>query len=476
VRRLSPLALTVLALGLAAPVLGAEPGAVVFHNVTVLDMTGGPPRRNATVVVRGERVDAVGASGKVAVPAGAKVVDGRGKFLIPGLWDMHAHIYETSRSLPLFLANGVTGVRIMAGHPDDLFRWRREIAEGKLLGPRIVTCGPLIDGPQPADPDNAVAVHDADDARRRVDTLAAQGADFIKVHDRVPRDAYFAILDEAKKKGLTVVGHVPDALTIEEVSNAGQKSIEHIGPVIETCSTATDELARMKAQPIPEGDFSAFPKRLAARGNLALDTFSAEKCERLFAVLKKNGTWQVPTLVTKRTLTEIDELARTADPRLRFVPARQRERWKPENDFFARYRTPDYITYRRRAYRKEKEIVGAMYRAGVPILAGTDLIISYIYAGFSLHDEMALLVESGLPPLAALQAATVNPARFLGLDDLGTVEPGKTANLVLLDADPLANIHNTQKIAAVVLRGRLLEKPELQKMLDDAAADAARAQ
>jgi imidazolonepropionase-like amidohydrolase len=307
-----------------------------------------------------------------------------------------------------------------------------------------------------------------------VDSLADRGADFIKVHDRVPRDAYFAIIDEAKKRGLPVVGHVPDALTIEEVSNAGQKSIEHLGPVVETCSTATDELARMKALPIPEGDFSAFPKRLAARGNLALDTFSAEKCDRLFALYRKNGTWQAPTLVTKRTLSEIDELARTPDPRLRFVPASQRERWKPENDFFARYRTPDYIAFRKRAYQKEKELVGAMYRAGVPILAGTDLAIAYVYAGFSLHDELALLVESGLPPLAALQAATRNPARFLGLHDLGTIEPGKTADLVLLDADPLADIHNTQKIDAVVLHGRLITKPEIQKLFDLAEQSAAK--
>jgi imidazolonepropionase-like amidohydrolase len=181
----------------------------------------------------------------------------------------------------------------------------------------------------------------------------------------------------------------------------------------------------------------------------------------------------VPTLVTKRTLSFIDDLARAEDPRMRFVPADQQKRWKPENDFFARYRTPDYIAYRKRAYQREKEIVGAMYRAGVPILAGTDLIISYIYAGFRLHDELALLVESGLPPPAALQTATVNPARFLGLTDLGTIEPGKTADLVLLDADPLTDIHNTQKIAAVVLHGRLMEKPELEKMLDAAAASAA---
>jgi imidazolonepropionase-like amidohydrolase len=469
------LALVALASLLQTSALCAESRALVFNHVTVLDMTGAAPRPNATVVVRDGRITAVGPSGKVAVPKGAAVVDGTGKFLIPGLWDMHAHIYETARSLPLFLANGVTGVRIMAGHPDDLFRWRRELAEGKLLGPRIVTCGPLIDGPQPSDPDNAVAVHGADDARQMVDKLARLGADFIKVHDRVPRDAYFAIVDEAKRKGLPVVGHVPLALTIEEVSNAGQKSIEHIGPVFEACSTATAEIERQKALPIPEGDFSAFPQRLATRGNLALDTFSAEKCDRLFALLKKNGTWEVPTLVTKRTLSEIDELARTADPRMRYVPADQQKRWKPENDFFARYRTPDYIAWRKRAYQREKEIVGAMYRAGVPILAGTDLIISYIYAGFSLHDELALLVESGLPPRAALLAATVNPARFLGFKDLGTIEPGKTADLVLLDADPLADIRNTQKIAAVVLHGRLMEKPELEKMLDAAAADAAQA-
>jgi imidazolonepropionase-like amidohydrolase len=446
---------------------------LVVTHVTVLDMTGAPPRPDATVVVRDGRIAAVGATGKVSLPRGASVVDGTGKFLIPGLWDMHVHIGDTARTLPLFVANGVTGVRNMGDRKEEVLRWRGEVAKGERLGPRIVACGPILDGPQPVDPARAIAIHDAAEGRRAVADQAAQGADFIKVYEGLSRESYAAILDEAKKRHLPVVGHVPDAVTYEEASDAGQKSVEHLGPLLDTCSTATAEIARQKALPMPEGDFSSFPARIAKRGTLALDTWSAEKCGRLFALLAKNGTWEVPTLVTKRARAYIDDIARANDPRLRFVPAAERESWSPERNFFARYRTPEYIAYEKRAYRKELEMVGAMHRAGVPVLAGTDLVLPFVFAGGSLHDELGLLVEAGLTPLEALQAATRDPARFLGLADTGTIEPGKRADLVLLDADPLADIANTRKIAAVVLHGRLLKRPELDKLLEEAAADAA---
>jgi imidazolonepropionase-like amidohydrolase len=461
-------ALGLVALLACGPAAGSP--ALVLKGVTVIDMTGAAPRPGMTVVIRDGRIEAV--SSEATVPKGARVVDARGKFLIPGLWDMHVHLWGSrERLFPLFLANGVTGIRDMASPPDQIFKLREEAKGG--LGPRIVACGPQIDGPGQA-PEHAIPVANAEEARQAVRSLKKMGADCVKPHDRVPRDAYLALIDEAKRAGLPVMGHVPNEVPLAEASDAGQRSIEHLGGIFDACSSAAAEIERMKSAPPPK-DPSEFPRRIAARGTLAIDTYSPELCGRLFVRFVRNGTWQVPTLATTYGRTFIDDLSRRDDPRLRYIPKDQREGWKPENDFFARFRTPEYVAYQKRYWAETLKVVGAMHRAGVPILAGTDLSLGYVYPGFSLHDELAFLVEAGLSPLEALKAATIGPARFLGLEGtLGTVEAGKTADLVLLDADPLADIQNTRRISGVVVNGRWLGPEELKEMLDRAAAEAAR--
>jgi len=445
---------------------------LALKHITVIDMTGAPPRPNTTVVITGNRITAIGRAGRVRVPSGAQIIDAAGKFLIPGLWDMHAHFTETERSFPMFIANGVLGVRNMGGKPEDLFRWREEVANGKLLGPRILACGPIVDGSPIVAHGPAVSVGTAAEGRQMVDTLKQQGADFIKVYDGLSRDAYFAIVDEAKKQGFPVVGHVPLSVTTMEASDAGQKSIEHLGTILQGCSTIEDELRRLEAAPMPSGgDFSEIPRRIAARGERMLDTYDEQKAKQLFARLVKNQTWQVPTLVTKRALTCIDDFDRNGDERLKYIPQAEQKWWSPKQNFLLRYRTPGYIVYSKRLFQKELDLVGAMHRAGVPLMTGTDLSIPYIFAGFSLHDELGLFVQAGLKPMEALQAATRNPAVFLGeLSSQGTIERGKIANLVLLDANPLENIRNTQRIDGVVLDGRYLPKEALQKMLADVEA------
>jgi imidazolonepropionase-like amidohydrolase len=443
--------------------------ALVLQDVTVIDMTGAAPRPGMTVVIRDGRIETV--SSDASIPRGSRVVDARGKFLIPGLWDMHVHLWGSpERLFPLFLANGVTGVRDMASPPEQIFRLREQARkEGKTgNGPRIVACGPQVDGPGQA-PDHAIPVANAEQARQAVQSLKKMGADCVKPHDRVPRDAYFALVEEAKRVGLPVMGHVPNEVTPAEASDGGQRSIEHLGGIFDACSSAAAEIERLKSAPPPK-DPSEFPRRIAARGTLALDTYSPELCGRLFERFVRNNTWQVPTLATTYGRTFIDDLAKRDDPRLRYIPKKQRESWKPENDFFARFRTPEYVAYQKRYWTETLKLVGAMHRAGVPILAGTDLSLAYVYPGFSLHDELAFLVEAGLSPLEALETATVGPARFLGLEG-GTIEAGKTADLVLLDADPLADIRNTRRIAGVVVNGRWLGPEELKAMLDKAAED-----
>jgi imidazolonepropionase-like amidohydrolase len=446
---------------------------LALQHVTVIDMTGAPPQPDTTVIITGNHISAIGRTGKVHVPNGAQIIDANGKFLIPGLWDMHVHFSEIERTFPLFIANGVTGVRNMGGELDDLLRWRADVARGMVVGPRIVTCGPIIDGPDPAAHGPTIVVGTVSVARKTVEMLKQRGADCVKVYDRVPRDVYFAIIDEARKRDLPVAGHVPLSVTSIEASRAGQKSIEHLGSILESTSTLETELLREESSPQPVTDPSDYPKRIAVRGERMLDTYDERKAEEVFAILARNLTWQVPTLEFKWAQTFIDELFRKPDPRLEYISATELQWWSPEKNFFARYRTPEYIAFRKRLFQKELDLVGALHRAGVPFMAGTDLSGAYVFPGFSLHHELQLLVQAGFTPMEALQTATRNPAMFLGeLKSGGTVEKGKLANLVLLDANPLLDIRNSERVNAVILNGRYLSRSKLDQMLADVKASA----
>ncbi len=276
-----------------------------------------------------------------------------------------------------------------------------------------------------------IRVKNADDARKAVILLKANGVDFIKVHNFTPRDAFFAIAEEAKQQHLTFVGHVPLSVSIQEAVEAGQRSIEHLSEfrVVEECS-----------DPV--------------------------KCRDLIALFKKHDTWQTPTLVELREEVQLD----TADDRRsKYVPASVKKFWNLTEGMLQNL-TEEQKTHMRQQYKQALPLVGEFQKQGIGILAGTDSpVFLNVVSGFSLHDELSLMVEAGLTPLEALQAATLNPARFLGrLDDLGTVEKGKLADLVLLDANPLDDIHNTNKINAVVADGRFLDRKALDRLLHEA--------
>jgi imidazolonepropionase-like amidohydrolase len=439
--------------------------ALAFTHVNVIDATGAPPKADMTVIVKDQRITEVGKSAELRVPLHATVVNGRGKYLIPGLWDMHVHtvfgdwLPRNERVvLPLFVANGVTGVRDMGGDLEVLKEWRGEIAAGRLLGPRMIIAGPMLDGPTPRFPSSA-PVANAADGRRVVDELAAQGVDFIKIQSLIPRDGYFAAADEAKKLKLTLVGHVPDAVRASEASDAGQKSIEHFTGIFEGCSSIEDQLIKG-------------PKTLG----LNVSTYDPTRAKSVIALMAKNQTWQVPTLAWERGQWLVDDIDLTHDPLIKYAPAAWKDRTWP---MFVRAILQDMDTdplpVRKKFVQMELDMTLAMFSAGVPFMAGTDTAAGvHIFPGFSLHDELALFVRAGLTPMQALQTATLNPAKFMDrLADLGTVEQGKLADLVLLDASPLEDIANTRKIRAVVLAGRYLDRPELDRMLKSVEQAAA---
>lgn len=443
--------------GLFCRVGAAAAPALVLKHVTVIDVKSGALLADSAIVIEGERITAVGPSASVHTPKDARVIDGTGKFLIPGLWDMHVHTIfgdwlpkDEKITLPLFVANGITGVRDMGGDLAELKVWRAQIAKGELLGPRMVIAGPMLDGPVPRFPSSA-PIKNAADAKRVVDQLQASGVDFIKIQSLIPRDGYFSAADEAKRLGIPFVGHVPDAVRASEASNAGQRSIEHLTGVFEGCSPIEDQLMNGPKGP---GKFVA--------------TYDANRAKVLIALFAKNQTWQVPTLVWEHGQWLIDESDFAKDPLTKYAPAAWRERtWPMFTKDILKDMDTDPLAVRERFTQMELEMVNQMHKAGVPFLAGTDTAAGvHVFPGFSLHEELQYFVKAGFTPLEALQTATRNPAIFFGKTaDLGSIESGKIADLVLLDANPLEDIRNTQKIRAVVLNGRYLPREQLDELL-----------
>ncbi len=468
---------------------GSRRASLVVRDVAVIDVVTGALLEDRTVTVEGNRIVSV-ERGVVATSPGPGaspvVVDGRGKFLLPGLWDMHVHVLDEAlveRAFAMLLANGVTGVRDMNGPmPLPEIRVLRErVLGGEVLGPRFVAPGPLLDGPGRG-PDalgpRVRWVDTPEKARDSVRSLAARGADFIKPYNRLTPELYEAMIDEARALGIPVMGHVPLSVDPFAASEAGHASMEHVQGVLEAASTEGRRLlesTRRYIEPTLEGKpprVSEAPALIEAR-RAVVDSHDPGLAARLYASFVRNRNWHCVTLVSNRVLhlVHLDDDLRH-DPRLRFVPQETRDGWA-EASYAGAFGNPGEEFMRRRWERK-KSVVGEMHSAGVRILAGSDTGAEYVYPGFSLHDELGLLVEAGLTTAAALRAATLGPAEFLGAaDSLGAVEPGKVADLVLLDANPLDDIANTKQISGVVANGRYLGRTALDSLLARAEALAA---
>lgn len=458
--------------------------AIAITGVTVVDVVAGRLIPFQTVVIRNQRLAAVGPSRGGRLPRNTRVVDGIGKYLIPGLWDMHVHALRAGRAtwmFPLFIAAGVTGIRDTGSPLDTLLLYRTRVGSREMLGPRIVGTGPLLDGPGGPWSTFAIPVESPARGRRVVDSLADAGVNFIKVYNGLSRDAFFAIADEARRRGVPIVGHVPGSVGAMEASQAGMKSIEHLTQVPLAC--VPDSIGRALGREISEhanrpgmtrDSMQALQLELIGRAAAA---FSETLCERTGARFARNGTWQVPTHERlkhwSRAFLGNDTAGR--DTLLRYVPRQVRSTWRhyqdsilalgPLSDAF-----PEW-------YPLASRVIRSLHRGGDGILAGTDTDGNdaniYGVPGIALHRELEALVrDAGLTPLEALRAATLNPARFLNAtDSLGTIEQGKLADLVLLDGNPLDDIRYTQKIRAVVANGRYFDRAALNALLAQPTRD-----
>jgi imidazolonepropionase-like amidohydrolase len=459
----------------AQAIAAAAPNQLVLAHVTLIDATGRSPQTDQTVMIEKGRIVSIVPAARAKPPKNARVVDATGKILIPGLWDMHVHLAGVNADpawskqvlLPLLLANGIVGVRDMGGDLEALLAWKRDVESGVLMAPHIIAAGPWLAGGGRKTPEQ-YPVRDAEEARAAVRDLKNRGADFIKVISLPSKEAFFSVADESKKQNITFVGHLPFQVSAIDASNAGMRSIEHLlySAFSLSFSSKEDDLRQRLIAAEQKGDSVAWEK-IAHESDATYDT---DKAAALLLTLKKNGTWVTPTLNSLNTASHPEEWS-VDDPLLEFVPPGLAKQWRGS---FNDDQMKERAAWLARQASNDWKLTSELHHADISLLVGSDSLDPFVFPGESLHKELVEMVRAGLTPAEVLQSATRGAAQFLGRErDFGTIETGKVADLVLLDASPLENIANTQRITAVVRDGKYFDRGDLDKLLAGAKSAAA---
>jgi imidazolonepropionase-like amidohydrolase len=453
----------------------AEPADLLIRSATIIDVRDGGLLADRSIVIRGREIVAVARGDLSHRYSAASTVDAGGRYVMPGLWDMHVHfgggeglVGENDALLPLYVAHGVTTVRDAAADlSSHVLAWRGAIADGTLLGPTIFTSGPKLEGYRPSWK-GTIEVGTPREVDAALDRLQEMRVDFIKITDNtLTPETYLYAVRAASQRGLRTSAHVPMALTIEQVTSAGLTSIEHLDYLVKAGSADEAQVA---------AEFADGRLTYAEASQRLVTSFDRERAMSAYRKLAARGTYVTPTLNGSRIIAYLDRDDHSRDPFLRYLGPglRATYAWRVE-----RAAKDDAVAIERRHHRYEllETLLPMLQAAGVPILAGTDAgyLNSYNYPGLGLHEELALLVDCGLTPLQALQSAVLSGPRFFGLSQrYGSIEPGRAADLLLLGRNPLESISATSAIEGVVLHGRYLDRAALDGLLTTAAAGAAR--
>lgn len=443
---------------------------LIIANVNIIDVENSVTKSNQTIAIQDDKIISITPYSDLYELKAETIIDGTNKYIIPSLWDMHTH-YTTSKEhqgfLNLFIANGVLGVRDLWGN----IKTRDSLVASNILMPRIFLSGHIIDGPftllqgtlQPNSPEQAVHL---------IDSLKETGADFIKVYDDLSEEVYKAIAKKCNELNLPFAGHTPDAITAFEASDLGQKSIEHLNGIFESSSSdqkTIDSLEYVFKQAFIQRDIPNAIKAHTEIGTLYSSSYDENELNKLSEILIKNNTFITPTLIVLNNYWYRKHVDFTKDPRHIYIPANMLEQWNPANEFPSNMFPNETWESGKKIVAISKIITNKLNANGVKLLAGTDCGVSYVLPGFSIHDELKLLVESGLSNGEALQTATINPAEYFNLtDSLGTVTVDKIADLVLLDNNPLENINNTQSIFGIIYKGIYIDRNKLNELLENA--------
>jgi imidazolonepropionase-like amidohydrolase len=458
----------------------ASNGVIVIRNVTIVDVQGNKLVANRDVIVRGDRIAGVQSGGTAQPPKDARVVDGTGKFLMPGLWDFHVHVFsaagEQDLALPMYIVNGVTGIRD-AGAIHKLPKMQavvNAIERGERVGPRIVLAGAMIDGPPGSWPGQMVASN-AGEGRARVRESKTAGWAFVKSYSLLGEAAYLAIASEAKRQRLPLYGHVPESVRLQTAIDAGHRSVEHFGRITQACSTAEAEMISANSDALRSGNpMAALMTVMAGHNKTTLEHWDEKLCLRVAEQLANARVAVMPSLMVSDFYVGKDPAP--DDPRMQSVPKAVRVQWG-QGDWRRQQMSQELLALAPKSIALDWKTFKLAHDAGVTMLAGTDAAYAnpFIFHGYTLHDELERYVAAGLTPQQALMTATVNPGRFLKRDDLdGRVSSGQLADLVLLDANPLDDVRATRRINAVIANGRLFDRHALDKLLRDVESKAAR--
>jgi imidazolonepropionase-like amidohydrolase len=466
---------------LATPqAVATSDGTLVLRNVTIVDIERNRLGLRRDVVIMGNRIVGIQAGNTARVPKQGRLLDGTGKYLMPGLWDFHVHVFsapgEEDFALPLYILNGITGIRD-AGALRSLPEQQRvaaAIERGERVGPRMVLAGALIDGPPGSWPGQMVATS-PDEGRQRVRESKAAGWGFIKSYSLLSEPTYLAIADEAKTQGLPLYGHVPESVILATAIEAGHRSVEHFGRITQACSSAEGEMISANAQALQAPQpLPALMAVMMGHNQRTLASWNEQRCTTVLRRLAKAGVAVMPSLMVSDFYLGKDPTP--DDPRMQTVPSIVRAQWG-QGDWRRQQIPPELLAQAPLSVALDWKTFKMAHDAEVMLLAGTDAAYAnpFLFHGFTLHDELQRYVQAGLTPQQALLTATVNPGRWLKRSDLaGRVGIRQKADLVLLDANPLDDIVATRCIHAVVANGRLYDRPTLDALQKSLEAKAAR--
>ncbi|WP_146947030.1 amidohydrolase family protein [Cyclobacterium qasimii] len=451
--------------------------AFCIENITTIDADNGL-KPNQTLIIKEGKIHQITPSQELQLSKENTIIDGTGKFLIPGLWDAHVHFAYMEELAPrmfdLFLAYGITSVRDTGGEIGFVNTWKQKSLANPTSTPRVMIAGPLLDGTpnvydgsDPGHPALSVGLNTLEDVKEQINKLEIQGVDFLKAYEMLSPEQFALIAKLGKEKGLKVTGHVPLSMDVISASNAGLNSMEHLRNLELSCASNAEELLQQRQESLRSGkDMKGAALRSKIHQDqreIAIDNYDENKAQEVLNVLAANDTWQIPTLTLNTASTKLPFAEMDFKESFKFLPKTVEDDW---NQGIDKLSNRDISAANIKRTEWTLNITEKMHKSGINIMAGTDCPIFYLTPGRSLHQELVLLVEAGLTPLEALRTATLNPAKYFNLEDeLGTIEEGKWADLVILNANPLEDIKNTTRIDGVIKQGNYFDSHKLDQKL-----------
>lgn len=451
-------------------------GAICIQNITTVDPTDGA-RDAQTVIIKNGKILKVTPTAELKLSEKNQIIDGTGKFLIPGLWDAHVHFaymdYLAPRMFDLFLLYGITSVRDTGGEIMFVKKWKDAALANPTDAPRVMIAGPLIDGmpnvydgSDPGHPPLSIGSGSVEALEKLVHKLDSLDVDFLKAYEMLTPEQYYKLMEMAKRLGYKVTGHVPLSMDVTGASNAGLNSMEHMRNMELSCASNAEELLIQrhamlkKGQNMPGGELRS--RIHAAQRETAVTNYDEKKADEIIQVLLKNQTWQIPTLTLNTSQARPPYARPEWQESFEYLPDTTRDRWRA---ILKAGEAQPASPFRQKYSQWMMAMAGKIHKAGVPMMAGTDTPIAFLTPGLSLHEELASLVEAGLSPQEALKTATVNPAAYFGMEnELGSLRETQWADLLILSANPLVDIRNTQRIEGVIKQGKFFGKNELDSI------------